>query len=114
MAIPTDNDGVARLYLTDKDTEVNTQHYLKSCGDFAVANPIVKYADSVRINAGYALCQPHASDYSWLAIMEFSTKRILEQGMVTVNTCGKSKVTPEPGSVVIFVRPLTWWEELKE
>jgi hypothetical protein len=38
MAIPTDKDGVAWLYLTDKDTDVNTQDHPKSCGDFGVAH----------------------------------------------------------------------------
>lgn len=34
MAIPTDKDGVAWLYLTDKDAQVNIRSQSKSCGDF--------------------------------------------------------------------------------
>ena len=114
MAIPLDNDGIAWLYLTDKDSEVNTQSQTHNCGDFGVVHPIAKYADTIRIVAGFAVCQPHAPDYSWLAPMEFSTQKILREGIVTENVCGKSTATPKPGEVVIFVRPLTWWEKLKQ
>jgi len=38
MAILTDKDGVARLYLVDKDGEINTQSQWKDCGDFGVLN----------------------------------------------------------------------------
>ena len=114
MAIPTDNDGFAWLYLTDKETEVNTQNHPKSCGDFGVAHPVVKYADTIRIVAGYVVCQPRAPDYSWLAMMEFPTRQIIQRGIVTANSCGKSTASPNPGELVIFVRPLTWWETFKQ
>jgi hypothetical protein len=113
MAIPTDKDGVAWLHLTDKDAEVNIQNYRKGCGYFGVINPVVKYADSMRINAGFVLCQPHGSSYSWLAFMTFSTQKVLQSGVVTPNVCGKAMASPEPGEVIIFVRPLTFWEKLK-
>ena len=114
MAIPTDKDGIAWLNLTDKDAEMNTQSQPNSCGHFGVVHPVVKYADTIRIVAGYAVCQRHAPDYSWLATMEFSTKQIVQQGIATANICGKFTASPNPGEVVIFVRPLTWWEKLKE
>lgn len=82
MAIRTDKDGAASLYLTDKDAEVSIQSQPKSCGDFGVVHPIVKYADAIRIVAGYVVCQPRAPNYSWLATMEFSTKQITQQGIV--------------------------------
>jgi hypothetical protein len=72
MSIPTDQDGVAGLFLTDKDSEVNTRS-----GDRGIAHPVVKYADTSRVVAGYVVCQPHAPDHSWLATMEFSTKQIV-------------------------------------
>jgi len=46
--------------------------------------------------------------------MKFSTKEVLEQGVVRANTCGNTTATPVPGEVIIFVRPLTFWEELKQ
>lgn len=114
MVIPLDKDGIAWLYLTDKDSEVNTQNRAPNCGDFGVIHPVVKKSDTLRIVAGYVVCQSHAADYSWLATMEFSTKQIIQQGIVTGNTCGKATASPNPGEWVIFVRPLTWWEQLKQ
>jgi len=114
MAIPTDKNGVARLRLTEKDSEINIQSHWKGCGEFGVVNPVVKYNDSLRINAGYVLCQSRKSDYSWLAIRDFSTKEVLQRGVVTANTCGKATASPKPGEVIIFVRPLSWWEKLKQ
>jgi hypothetical protein len=114
MAIPTDKDGVAQLYLTDKDADVSTQSQPNSCGSFGVVHPVVKYADTIRIVAGYVVCQPHAPNSSWLATMEFSTRQVVQQGVVTANTCGKATASPTPGEVIIFVRPLSWWEKLKQ
>ena len=114
MAIPTDKNGVARLRLTEIDAEVNTRDHWKNCGKFGVINPVVKYEDSVRVNVSYALCEQHGKDFSWLEVKNFATQQLLQQGVVTTNTCGKSMVSPIPGEVIIFVRPLNFWEKLKE
>jgi hypothetical protein len=45
---------------------------------------------------------------------DFAMKKALEQGIVTANTCGKTTVLPKPGEVIIFARPLSSWERLKE
>lgn len=114
LAIPTDKDGVASLRLTDKDAEVNTQNDWNWCGDVGVTNPVVKYSDLFSINVGYVLCVPHGSNYSWLAIQKFSTKDVLQSGVVTQNVCGKATASPEPGEVILFVRPLNFWEKWKQ
>jgi hypothetical protein len=114
MAIPSDENGVARLRLTDKDGEIDMNNRWKGCGDFGVISPVVKYNDSLRINAGYVLCQSRTPDHTWLAIADLSTKEVLQHGIVTPNTCGKATALPEPGEVIIFVRPLSWWEKQKE
>jgi hypothetical protein len=33
---------------------------------------------------------------------------------LTDNDCGKATASPKPGELIIFVRPLTWWEKLKQ
>lgn len=114
MAIPTGKDGVASLRLTDQDTEINSQNRWKECGDFGVTDPVVKYASSIRVNAPYVLCQVRQPDHTWLATQSFSTREVLGSGIVTANTCGKAKASPAPGEIVLFVRPLSWWEKLKE
>lgn len=77
-------------------------------------NPVVKYEDSVAINAGYVLCQPKATDYSWLAIKNIPTQQLLKHGVVTANACGKPTASPTHGELAVFVRPLTFWEKLKQ
>jgi hypothetical protein len=114
MAIPTDKNGVATLRLADNENEIHLQNRYKGCGFFGVTDPVVKYSDSLRINAGFVLCQPHRPDYSWLSIQAFSIQDVLRSGVVTPNTCGTAEASPEPGELTLFVRPLTFWETLKE
>jgi hypothetical protein len=114
MSIPTDENGIARFRLTDKESEIDLQNRWKGCGDFGMVNPVVKYDDILRINAGFVSCQSRPSDHSWLAISDISTKEVLQRGVVTANTCGKATASPKPREVVLFVRPLTWWEKLKQ
>lgn len=114
LSIPTDNDGMAVLQLTEENSEINIRNRWAPCGAEGVINPVLKYADTIKVNTGYVSCQPRTADYSWLALRGFSTKEILESGVVTANACGKAKASPKPGEVVLFARPLTWWEKLKQ
>lgn len=114
ICIPTDANGVARLRLTDNIGEIDIQNRSKHGGSIVAINPVLKYEDSLAIQVGYALCIPRGSHYSWLAVSHFSTKQLLQQGYVSPNTCGKATASPKPGEMVIFVRPLTWWEGMKE
>jgi transposase-like protein len=113
IAIPTDGKGVARLQLTRDASGVNIPNSQNS-GSVVVDHPIVKYDESFRINAPYVLCGSGGSNYSWLRSENFSTKEILDHGYASPNTCGKITIQPHPGQVIIFVRPLTWWEKLKQ
>jgi len=110
----TDANGTIRLRLTDEDTKIDAHSQQLVCGLQGIISPIVKYGDTISIRAGYVSCQPHTPDYSWLSITDLSTKQAVQQGIVSANTCGKVTASPEPGKVVIFVRPLTWWEKLKQ
>jgi hypothetical protein len=114
IAIPTDGNGVARLHLTLNTSEINIPNSSKDRGSLVVANPVVEFNESFRINVPYAFCASGGSHYSWLGILHFSTKEILDRGFVSPNACGKATITPKPGQVILFVRPLTWWEKLKQ
>jgi hypothetical protein len=113
MGIPTDENGVAKLRLTDKDSEVDVRRDWKVCGNFGVIDPVVKYNDSIRINVSYVLCQPHTPDYSWLSLTTFSMERLIQRGIVTANSCGKATASPKSGELVIFARPLSFWEKMR-
>jgi hypothetical protein len=114
LAIPSDKDGVAHLRLTSKDEEVDTQNHWKGCGAFGVINPVVKYEDFVEVNVGYVLCEPHGTDFSWLELKKIPTKQLMQTGVVTANACGKLAASPVPGELIIFVRPLNFWEKFKQ
>ncbi len=114
IAIPTDGKGVARLQLTLNTGEINIPSSLKDRGSIVMDHPVVNYNESLRINTPYVLCGLGGSNYSWLRSESFSTKKILQHGYVSPNTCGKDTVSPEAGQVILFVRPLTWWEKLKQ
>ena len=114
IVIPTDRDGVARLQLTDDANKINIPTNSEDVESIAIANPIVLYDESLRINVPYASCVPAGSNYSWLMLEHFSTKEILQHGYVSPNTCGEASAPLKPGKVILFVRPLTWREKLKQ
>lgn len=114
IAIPTDSNGVARLRLTLNTVDANVQKSPGNGGSIVVDHPIVNYDESLRINAPFALCTHGGSHYSWLQSQPFSTKQVLQQGYVSPNTCGKATASSKPGQVILFVRPLSWWEKVKQ
>ncbi|QNI35456.1 hypothetical protein [Edaphobacter albus] len=112
IAIPTDDHGVARLQLTlnpnEENISISTGH-----GTIVEKHPVVKYDASFRINAPYVLCGA-GGNRSWLALKNFSTKEVLDHGYASANTCGKVTASPRPGQVILFVRPLTFLEKMKQ
>ncbi len=113
ITIPSDGKGVARLQLTSKASEVNIPSS-QNVGSMVMEHPVVRYDELLRINAPYAWCAPAGSNYSWLALKDFSTKEVLDHGYASANTCGRPAFSPHPGQIILFVRPLTLWERLKE
>jgi len=114
IAIPTDGNGLARLQLTLNTAKIKIAAPSSNRGTIVMASPVLKYSDSLQINVPYALCESGGSNYSWLRSERFSTKEILQHGYVSPNTCGKVRISPQPGQVILFVRPLTLLEKLKQ
>jgi hypothetical protein len=110
----TNQDGVTTLHLVREDAEIERHSQQLACGLSGAIDPTIKYDDTIGVRTSYVLCQRGGSNYSWLAMINFSTKELLQQGIATPNTCGKATASPEPGDLIIFVRPLTWWEKLKQ
>lgn len=42
----------------------------------------------------------------------YPVARILSRGTVSENSCGKGHAVPVPGRLVIFARPMTFWERM--
>jgi hypothetical protein len=107
MALLTDKDGNALLRLTDDNDSRE-----KDCGLHSANKTVVKYGDSLWFGVDhYVLCQPRTPNYSRGIIENISTKQLMNQGIVTPNTCGKFTASPKPGELIIFVRPLYWYEK---
>lgn len=114
ISLPTDSFGVASIRLVAGGTESPRRSRAAGCGGLGALHPVVRYAPDLRINVGFVLCQARRSDHSWLATQEFSTDKVLRSGIVTANFCGAARAAPMPGEIIIFVRPLHWWEKLRE
>jgi len=88
---------------------------------FEVNNPIVRYADSISVNTvpgnvpwkvgsaghiGYVRCWVNINEnnHSWLSTINFSTKDVLQEGVVRANTCRSATLSSNPGQIVLFVR----------
>jgi len=102
IVIPTDKYGIA------------LRRGCRNCVGTAAIYPVVKYDDSLRVNVPFVLCESGGSNYSWLAIRRLSTRKLIKDGIVMLNTCGKATASPTPGELIIFVRPLNFREMLKE
>ena len=87
--LQTDQNGALSLHVEDRDADL-------------------------RMQVGYASCQLSKPKYSWLFVATIPTREALERGIVTANLCGKATAQPQPGEVIVFVRPLTWWEQLNQ
>ena len=44
----------------------------------------------------------------------YSVSDILSTGVSAINYCSKKWVKPKPGELVLFVRPMHWWEKFGE
>lgn len=102
----------------------------KYCGSFELPNPVARYANSMRVqtlpgdvswktgqhSVPYVPCwiDPKSESASWTNIQDFPTKDVLEKGIVTANNCGTATVSPNPGQLVLFVRPPTIAEQWRQ
>lgn len=44
---------------------------------------------------------------------EFPVDEVLRTGAATANGCGKANTAVKPGEIVVYVRPLTFWEAMR-
>lgn len=116
--IPTDKDGVARLRLAQKDSEVDISYDPKlGCGGNGAINPVLKYDDTLSTystgnhpSCGFPEDMPRAR---WKEL-DFSTKEVLQHGVVSTNTCGNATASPQPGEIILFVRPRNFREKVQD
>lgn len=116
--IPMDKNGIASLRLTQNDNEVDIAFDTKlGCGGDGAINPVFKYADSLTVDTygDHPSCAfPESMPNARYKGTEFATKEVLEHGAVSANTCGKVTASPQPGEIIIFVRPRNFREKVKD
>jgi hypothetical protein len=116
--IPADKHGVAQLRLTEKDSEINISYDPKlGCGGSGVFNPVLKYDDTLTTyTTGYnpSCAFPESVPNARYKELDFATKEVLQHGVVSANTCGKVTASPQPGEVILFVRPRNFHEKVHD
>jgi hypothetical protein len=111
VVVPTDNDGIALIHLAAIGVDGSPGSRVSACNGMGAIDPIFTYSDTIRITSGYSMpCQAHPPDSPWLT---FSVNKVLQSGDATANHCGKTEASPKAGELIFFVRPLHWWEALR-
>lgn len=122
LVIPTDRMGLAVLSVTGEHTTISSPAAGKACGGLASSDPTVGFDDVIQISSDrYIACQEYGKVVPGdptTSIPEnraptYSVKRILESGMAASNTCGKLRMMPKPGELILFVKPVHWWDGLR-
>ena len=117
--IRTDKNGVALLRFTHNDNEVDIPYNLKlHCGPTGAINPIIKYIDTLKPHTGgdHPSCvfPPDLPNARVKEMDPIPTSEVLQHGFASANTCGNFTVSPQPGQVILFVRPRTFHEKVQD
>lgn len=107
----TDQKGVVRIRLSSDDASVSPGRKTAKCFRGATVDTVLRYGNSVDIipNRDKAAdCRP-PTDKSGTRNYSYSVKLIVREGIVLANACGKAAATPTPGEVILFARPVHWW-----
>lgn len=118
LFVPVDEAGTARLRLTQKESEVDISYNPKlGCGGTGALNPVLKYDETLTTySTGYhpSCAFPEDMPRARWKGLDFPTRDVLAHGVVSANTCGKATASPQPGEVILFVRPRNFWEKVQD
>jgi hypothetical protein len=93
----TNQDGVTTLHLVREDAEIERHSQQLACGLSGAIDPTIKYDDTIGVRTSYVLCQRGGSNYSWLAMINFSTKEFSSRGSRRRTLAGRRQHRPSPG-----------------
>lgn len=125
LIAPTNGEGVVVLHLGDGGVAADPVSPRVCNGTASVGpKPLARGADSIAVAGDvYFACQEYGKIIPGEAatpnlpgrmMPSYSIKGILESGISASNTCGRSRVKAKPGELILFVRPLHWWERMKQ
>lgn len=111
LIVPTGHDGVLVLHI--KDGKIAADSVAPgTCNGMALTGPrsIPKGAESLAFLPNWQiLCE----DRGDRLVPSYSIQMILNSGVTTTNTCGKVRMKANPGELVLFVKPPTFWEAMR-
>jgi hypothetical protein len=125
LLAPTNNEGVVVLHLGDNQVTADAVS-ARACGGNASVGPkpFPKDSDGISVAGDYYIvCQeygkfapgePPTSNSLKQMVPSYPIKKILESGVAAGNTCGKVRAEAKPGELVIFERPTTFGERLRQ
>lgn len=123
LLVPTNSDGIAVLHITGNEVKAD-EGSASACNGNAVVGPrpLPSGTDAVTVfGANYVDCQEYAKVTPGQTVKEllnrapsYSIKKILESGISASNRCGKARAQARPGELVIFERPPTFWERIRQ
>jgi len=121
LLAPTNNEGVVVLYFADNTVTAGSVPH-PACGKWLAVSPKANPNDADAIvvsGAYYVICQELGEVHSGGHLERFippayKIRKILESGVSAANTCGKFRAQAKPGELIIFVRPPTFMERMRE
>jgi hypothetical protein len=121
LIVPTNNEGEVVLRYRDGEVAADAVS-AKMCNGMAVLGPkpVSKGKDAIAISGDYYVpCQeygksdPDKLNQGFGIMPSYSIKKILESGISAGNTCGKARAKAAPGELILFMRPMTFWEKMR-
>lgn len=76
--------------------------------------PTLPYTDTLHIQLGFQPCWEKTAKTPQFERFSFSTKNILDGGLAEPNNCGSQKVAVHPGELVLYVKPLSFWQRMRD
>ena len=117
LVVETDKNGIALLQIGNDELVAQT-----ACQGWP-SRALAKGIQAIVVFSGSSVtCQEYGKvapgetvtlDVQKRIFPSYSIKEIMQSGVAAANTCGKTRAQPQPGELILFVRPFTFWEKLK-
>ena len=96
--------------LNKKDEEQFDNRY-KNCTNLIVKDPAIGLVDVISVGPLMSQGIRYIPCWSGDAFSLFSTEEVLQHGIITANSCGKTTGSPQPGQLILVVRKPTLREQ---
>jgi hypothetical protein len=124
LLAPTNREGIVGLHIKNRQVTADTTSP-HACNGQAVLGPkfLTNDVESISVIGDvYVVCQEYGNHLSGQppplhipsdVVPTYRISKIVELGEAAANTCGKFKAQAKPGELILFVRPMSFWEKLK-